>query len=116
MAETDLSDLLPHITVPTLSIWGQGDARSPLIVARQFEEAIPDSTLVVIERAGHLRNLERPERGERRRARILSCPPAGFGLGEPATIPTSLPGTAADTVNATRPCAPARCARPRTAA
>jgi pimeloyl-ACP methyl ester carboxylesterase len=62
MAETDLSDLLPHITVPTLSIWGQEDARSPLIVARQFEEAIPDSTLVVIERAGHLSNLERPER------------------------------------------------------
>lgn len=62
MAETELSDLLPHIAVPTLLIWGRFDARSPLIVARQFEEAIPDPTLVVIERAGHMSNLERPER------------------------------------------------------
>ena len=38
------------------------DARSLLIVARQFEEAIPDTTLVVIEGAGHMSNLERPER------------------------------------------------------
>lgn len=62
MAEADLSDLLPHIAVPTLLIWGHLDARSPLIVARQFEEAIPDTTLVVIEGAGHMSNLERPER------------------------------------------------------
>ena len=34
----------------------------PLMVARQFEEAIPDPTLVVIERAGHMSNLECPER------------------------------------------------------
>ena len=62
MAETDLSDLLSYIDVSTLLIWGRSDARSPLFVARQFEEAIPDSTLVVIERAGHMSSLERPER------------------------------------------------------
>ena len=62
MAEADLSDLLPHIGVPTLLIWGQKDARSPLTVAHQFQEAIADTTLVVIEGAGHLSNLERPER------------------------------------------------------
>ena len=61
MAETDLSDLLPHIAVPTLLIWGQDDARSPLVVAHQFEKAIPDATLLEIERAGHLCHLERPE-------------------------------------------------------
>jgi pimeloyl-ACP methyl ester carboxylesterase len=61
MATTDLSDLLPHVAVPTLLIWGEHDVRSPLYVARQFEEAIPDSTLVVITSAGHLCNLERPE-------------------------------------------------------
>jgi pimeloyl-ACP methyl ester carboxylesterase len=61
MAETDLSGLLPQIAVPTLLIWGRHDARSPLNVARQFEEAIPETTLVVIEHAGHLSNLERPE-------------------------------------------------------
>jgi pimeloyl-ACP methyl ester carboxylesterase len=62
MAEADLADLLPHISVPTLLIWGQSDARSPLTVARAFEEAIPDTTLVTIEGAGHMSNLERPER------------------------------------------------------
>jgi pimeloyl-ACP methyl ester carboxylesterase len=62
MAETDLSELLPHVSVPTLLIWGQLDARSPLSVARQFEEAIPDTQLVTIEGAGHMSGLERPDR------------------------------------------------------
>jgi pimeloyl-ACP methyl ester carboxylesterase len=43
-------------------IWGELDARSPLAVARQFERAIPDTTLTVIPGAGHVSNLERPER------------------------------------------------------
>jgi pimeloyl-ACP methyl ester carboxylesterase len=61
MAEADLSDLLPRIAVPTLLLWGDSDARSPLTVARQFEEGIPDTELVVIVGAGHMSNLERPE-------------------------------------------------------
>lgn len=61
MAQADLSDLLPHVGVPTLLLWGDSDPRSPLAVARQFEEAIPDAELVVIEGAGHISNLERPE-------------------------------------------------------
>ena len=62
MAEADQRDLLPRIAVPTLLIWGEFDARSPLSVARQFDDAIPDAKLVVIPEAGHLSNLERPER------------------------------------------------------
>ncbi len=61
MAGADQRDLLPDIRVPTLLIWGQLDARSPLSVARQFEHAIPDTKLVVIPGCGHLSNLERPE-------------------------------------------------------
>jgi pimeloyl-ACP methyl ester carboxylesterase len=61
MAEADHRDLLPRITVPTLLIWGEQDVRSPLRVARQFEQAIPDAQLVVIPGAGHVSNLERPE-------------------------------------------------------
>src|SRR5207244_3681275 len=60
MAEADQRDLLPHIAVPTLLIWGELDARSPLSVARQFEQAIPDTRLVVIPGAGHVSNLEQP--------------------------------------------------------
>ncbi len=61
MAEADQRDLLPDILVPTLLIWGELDARSPLSVARQFEQAIPDTKLVVIPRCGHVSNLEQPE-------------------------------------------------------
>ena len=61
MAEADQRDLLPRITVPTLLIWGKLDARSPLSVARQFEQAIRDAKLVVIPSAGHVTNLEQPE-------------------------------------------------------
>lgn len=60
MAEADLRDLLPEVKVPTLLIWGSDDARSPLSVASQFEQAIPDTTKVVIAGAGHLSHLERP--------------------------------------------------------
>ena len=61
MAEADQRDLLPRVAVPTLLIWGELDARSPLSVARQFEEAIPNAELVVIPGAGHVSNLERPD-------------------------------------------------------
>jgi pimeloyl-ACP methyl ester carboxylesterase len=60
MAEADQRDLLPGITVPTLLIWGDLDARSSLSVANQLEQTIPDTTLVVIPGAGHVCQLERP--------------------------------------------------------
>jgi len=62
MAEADERDLLPTIAVPTLLIWGEHDARSPLTVARQFERAIPGSRLVVIPDCGHVSNLEQCDR------------------------------------------------------
>jgi pimeloyl-ACP methyl ester carboxylesterase len=79
MAEADQRDLLPRIAVPTLLIWGELDARSPLTVARQFKEAIPDTKLVVIPDCGHVSNLERPEafnRAVSEFCRAHSPPPA----------------------------------------
>jgi pimeloyl-ACP methyl ester carboxylesterase len=61
MAETDQRDVLPRITVPTLLLWGELDARSPLAVARQFQRAIPHAQLVVVPGCGHVSNLEAPE-------------------------------------------------------
>jgi pimeloyl-ACP methyl ester carboxylesterase len=61
MAEADQRDLLPGIAVPTLLIWGELDTRSPLSIARQFQDAIPETELVVIPGAGHVSQLERPE-------------------------------------------------------
>ena len=61
-AESDTREVLPTIQVPTLLVWGDADARSPLGVARQFGDAIPGARLVVIPGAGHVSNLEAPER------------------------------------------------------
>jgi pimeloyl-ACP methyl ester carboxylesterase len=61
MAEADLRDVLPGIAVPTLLVWGELDARSPLSVAHEFARAIPHAELVVIPGAGHMSNLERPD-------------------------------------------------------
>jgi pimeloyl-ACP methyl ester carboxylesterase len=61
IAHADQRRLLPLIAVPTLLIWGEDDARSPLTIARQFNEAIVGSELVVIPGSGHMSNLERPD-------------------------------------------------------
>ena len=62
MAEADQRDVLPQIKAPTLLIWGEHDARSPLRIAREFHELIPHSELVVIPGAGHVSHLEQPAR------------------------------------------------------
>jgi pimeloyl-ACP methyl ester carboxylesterase len=59
-AHSDTRDLLPGIRVPTLLVWGEADARSPLSVAQQFHRAIPNARLAIISGAGHLSNFEAP--------------------------------------------------------
>jgi pimeloyl-ACP methyl ester carboxylesterase len=84
MAAADTRDLLPRIAVPTLLIWGERDERSPLFVARQFQEAIPDAELVVIPDCGHLSNLERPDRFNAAvRAFCRAHPPSAPALRAP---------------------------------
>lgn len=61
MAGTDLNFVLPTISVPTLLVWGELDARSPLRIAHEFERTIPNATLVVIPECGHVTNLDRPD-------------------------------------------------------
>ena len=56
----DLRDVLPHITVPTLLVYGAADVRAPLPVARDLEASIPASTLVVLPGAGHVCTIEAP--------------------------------------------------------
>lgn len=58
LARMDTRDLLPNIRVPTLLVWGDADARSPMTVAHQLRDAIPGARLVVIPGAGHVSNLE----------------------------------------------------------
>lgn len=61
-AELDLRPVLPRIAVPTLLIWGEEDRRSPLSNAETICDSIPGARLVVIPNAGHMSNMEQPER------------------------------------------------------
>ena len=57
----DSRPLLASIKVPTQIIVGEGDQITPPEVARELQEGIADSKLLVVPRAGHLALLEQPE-------------------------------------------------------
>jgi pimeloyl-ACP methyl ester carboxylesterase len=56
----DVRDVLPHVDVPTLLVYGERDVRAPLTVAEALRVAIPGSTLVVLPGTGHVCNIEAP--------------------------------------------------------
>jgi pimeloyl-ACP methyl ester carboxylesterase len=58
----DFSQILGTIDVPTLLIWGADDKRSPLACGEMMRDRIKGSRLVVIPNAGHVSNMEQPER------------------------------------------------------
>jgi len=60
MAEADLRDVLPHIDVPTLLLYGDKDVRAPLAVAEDLHAAIPNSRVVVLPGVGHMSSVESP--------------------------------------------------------
>ncbi len=60
LADSDTSNLLPNINVPTLLLWGDKDRRSRLSVAEQFRSAIPNAELAILANAGHVSNMEQP--------------------------------------------------------
>jgi pimeloyl-ACP methyl ester carboxylesterase len=51
---------LSRVAVPALVVVGDRDEFTPISDARLMHERLPDSTLVVVEGAGHMPNLERP--------------------------------------------------------
>lgn len=61
-AEADLRDVLPHVDVPTLLLYGDADRRSPVAVAEDLHARIPGSRLVVMPGVGHQSNIEDAER------------------------------------------------------
>jgi pimeloyl-ACP methyl ester carboxylesterase len=62
LAEADLRETLPNITVPTLLLYGDQDVRAPLTVARDLHTKIPGSRLVVMPGVGHMSSVEAAER------------------------------------------------------
>jgi pimeloyl-ACP methyl ester carboxylesterase len=62
LAEADIRDVLAHIKVPTLLLYGDKDVRAPLKVAHDLHARIPGSRLVVIPGVGHMSSVEAAER------------------------------------------------------
>lgn len=54
-------DNLKNIDVPTLLVFGEVDPLTPPHVGAYMQERIEGSELVIIENAGHMTNLERPD-------------------------------------------------------
>jgi pimeloyl-ACP methyl ester carboxylesterase len=57
----NLADLLKHIEVPTLLLWGEDDLVTTMQVAEIFHKSIPNSKLVSIKNCGHAPMIEHPE-------------------------------------------------------
>jgi pimeloyl-ACP methyl ester carboxylesterase len=57
----DLREQLPRITQPTLILHGEVDALVPLESARWLAETLPNAQLKVIEGAGHVPTITRPQ-------------------------------------------------------
>lgn len=52
---------LPKINTPVLLIWGKEDEIAPLNIAREFDQLIPDSKLVLFNKCGHVPMMEHPK-------------------------------------------------------
>ena len=62
LVNTDLRDIIPNISCPTLLIWGENDNDTPLSDAKIIEGLIKDAGLCVFENAGHFAFFEQQQR------------------------------------------------------
>ena len=57
-----LTPLLSEVNVPTLLIWGADDKIVPPVCAQQYARALPNARIETVAGAGHLVELEEPDR------------------------------------------------------
>ena len=62
LGAADTRAALASFTMPVAIVVGEEDAATPVAMARQLHEAIPQSTLTVLPRARHLTPIEFPDR------------------------------------------------------
>jgi pimeloyl-ACP methyl ester carboxylesterase len=62
LAEADTTSALERIAVPVMLLWGAADRRSPIALAEHLGSLIPGAELALIPEAGHVSNMEQPER------------------------------------------------------
>lgn len=87
----EFEPLLGRVAVPTTVLWGEADAWIPVERGRALADAIPGARFEAIPDAGHLVQLDAPERLTAGILRALAVsaraetPPRGAGRGAPAT-------------------------------
>jgi 3-oxoadipate enol-lactonase len=62
IATIDLTEHLRSLRMPTLVIVGEQDMGTPVAMAREIADAIPDAQLTILPSAAHLSNVEQAER------------------------------------------------------
>jgi pimeloyl-ACP methyl ester carboxylesterase len=62
MADPGLLGRLPAVTVPVLVIWGAADRMIPVEQGEAYAKAIPGARFLLLPEAGHLPQLEAPDR------------------------------------------------------
>ncbi len=60
MHNPNLPHYLTKVRAPTLVVWGREDAIAPVECAEAYGQAIPNSRLRVIDRCGHIPQVEKP--------------------------------------------------------
>jgi pimeloyl-ACP methyl ester carboxylesterase len=60
MRSHTLAGLLPGVATPTLVVWGREDAIIPLEVGQRYVRSIPGATAKILDRCGHLPEMEQP--------------------------------------------------------
>jgi pimeloyl-ACP methyl ester carboxylesterase len=75
MERPDSTDVVAGLRVPTLILVGAEDELTPADESRKMADAIPGSRLEIIPQAGHLSNMEQPERFNTALASFLSSLP-----------------------------------------
>ena len=61
MRSHTLAGLLRGVATPTLVVWGRDDAIIPLGVCQRYVDAIPGARATVLDRCGHMPEMEQPE-------------------------------------------------------
>ena len=57
----NIGDRLDQIKAPSLLVWGKQDTITPAFVGEKFDELLPDSELVLMDKCGHAPMMEYPE-------------------------------------------------------
>src|ERR687891_981063 len=60
MYDPTLERFLPRVTNPTLIVWGREDRIVPVVCGEQYRRVLPNASLTVLERCGHLAPIEQP--------------------------------------------------------